>query len=204
MNRVFLLFLISIAAFSFEKQLFAMNSGDIEFGLGYLPINLNATTTNAAGSVSTMDVVYYPLILQTHFQMTADAFISPRLAFTITPRETIDKTADVMVTLLSFPVSLPLDPAGDLNWNFGFGLMKIEQKGKGGSKTLNNGSSTATFYRPNYVSTTQMVTFETGIGYSITPQLATKLDFIFTDFLAETRDASMLLSLSYAMNIGGL
>ena len=84
--RKFTRILISVALVTFVSTVAkAMETGDVKFGLGIMPINVNGTSTSTDGSVAMTSAIAYPFIAQGYFRVLDQTFVSPRLAYTAIP-----------------------------------------------------------------------------------------------------------------------
>lgn len=202
MPKLKIVLMIAASVMIVNVRSHALQSGDLKFGLGFMPLNLNETTTSDDGKAALTSAIAYPFVAQGYVRVLDQSFLSPRIAYTAIPRKSGDGATDISLTLISFPLSIPLGETDGLEWTAGFGLLKITQQGNGGSKQLQNGTGTSTFYRPGYATESQMLTFETGIGTSITPEWSGRFEFLFTDVFSKRLAASALLSFSYSINVG--
>ena len=77
--------------------------------------------------------------------------------------------------------------------------MQYSVSGDGASQTLNNGSSTATFYHPGSSKKATNLFLDFGIGVGIGSRLRADVDAMIPGVLTSRRSANILATLNWAL-----
>jgi hypothetical protein len=174
------------------------------FGLGAEYYNQNAfgrITKSDSGSASSSGVVSYPVQIRYSYYISPTWFVAPQLSRTLLPRESADKATKTTMTHLSFNLGSSVWGFQSWEWSAGPGIISYTIKGKGGIKTLNNGTSTSDFALPSRSVTVNNYTFNLGTAVNFDhSRLA--LQFI-NEALGSSGKRSLSYSLAYCYLFGG-
>jgi hypothetical protein len=190
MARTALRWMICLLTFAAPLRAMAIAPNQLQLGTGALFYNFNNTTDSADGSLNFFGPTYL-LPVQARFHLTAyeNLLFSPRLMYTLLPRESDDGSVKTSVLLLSFPISARIPSWPDLSWTVGFGYMVYQIDGQGGSVVLNDASTSRTFTRPSGSATINMWNLEMGVGYAWE-----RFQFDAELFIGQLTDAEQLTS----------
>jgi hypothetical protein len=202
-NRVPLLSLclFSTIAFSTAPARAASNSEAFDLGISAMSYQMNRLAANDSGQTSTMGTQFVHLYAQGNIGIGKAATFSPSLRYapgSLFATESPDGGSTVSLTTVGLPF---LWHASRFNFGGGPTLLRYEIDGKGGQKTLNNGTGQATFGLPGRkVATT--TTALSLIGQGHLQDVLIGLDLL-TQGLGSSEKRSFSLSLVIAYAIGG-
>lgn len=181
--------LVSPLAEAFENKTFSL-------GLGYHSRNiLNRIATKSDGSTSLLGVTSFPFIFQYDWNFHEAYFVAPQLAYTFMPQVAADKSTSTTMMHLAFPVGMNFLESGKAEWFVGPGLIQYAMKGKGGTKTMNNGTSTTESAVPGRSVAIRNYTFNVGAAYNFSKSRVA-LTLISENFISNTR-RTQSLNLAY-------
>jgi hypothetical protein len=137
---------------------------------GLFQHNMMKLTDTPAGTEDKFGDAYYPLGVKYTIDM-GGYFFAPAFHFTnitslVKPNETPEEGAQKEIWLLHFPAVMNVTAWLDLK--FGLGIFRYEIKGKGGTIELNNGTGTATAYKPDRTVTSNTMYLVLGSGFPMT------------------------------------
>ena len=193
--------LLFILALGISQNLWAYKNSTFYLGGGYYAQNSLARTTVAEnGAGAALGQASLPLAIKYDWQMGFDLFFSPQIVSSLLyPRTSVDSAAKISFTHLVLPVGRTFQ-SSNFEWSMGPGLMSYEFKGAGGSKILNNGTSTQSFGLPGRTVTSRTVTFNLGLAYNNLGRWG--MDVIVEDAISNTKRAESLF-FSYLYAFGG-
>jgi len=182
---------------------FAGSANGLYAGLGlYAQNSFDKTTKTDDGSGSLLGAYSFPLIARYNITFSDRWTFAPALCFTPLPRDSGGGTAKTTFIHLSLPFVYRMNGGGrDLEFYAGPGVSQYQIKGAGGTKTLNNGTTTATFAVPGGDSTSKLVTADLGFALDEDPHRMS-VDF-FIDGAGSPGKRSINLLLSYMYHFGG-
>lgn len=192
------LLLVAISlSFSSFSQAFENNANYV--GIGYYSQNsFNATSQKETGETGFLGEASYPVNFKKDFSMTGAWFVAPQFSYTLLPRSSAGNTAKVTIAHLEAQFGKNFD--SNFDWFVGPGLLYTSIKGAGGTKVMNNGTSTATFAVPGNDSTIQKITMNFGTSYTIQHN---RIGFeIIVENLFSSKKRAENLMLSYAYLFG--
>ncbi len=120
-------------------------------------------------------------------------FLSPGLGF---GKHSGEDEASRTEIILQYHISQEITSYFLFQYGFSNTITKIS--GKGGSVSLNNGNSTATFYTPDTTQTSYMASLDLGGEFILTPYLGTRLQVSIDRFLSsKSRRVSHFITVNY-------
>ena len=183
---------------------YALTDGALFGGAGLLILNSQRTATEDTGSTSFMTTSFYPLQVRGYYQLFGSTYFSPRLAYTLLPREAEDGATDTRILQISLPFTETFGSTQSWDYSYGLGVQLYQQQGQGGTVTLGNAGGTSEFARPSTNSESQSWLVELGLGYQATPDWRVDLELWSQSLLSERRAFSWYLNFSYKISgLGG-
>ena len=162
-------------------------------------------TTNASdGSPGTLGAMSFPIGLM-YSGMVSDTFgIAPSVWYTTLARSSGGGTAKTTMMHLSIPLTYALTSGsvGEFDVLFGPGLLMYSIQGAGGTKVLNNGTSTSTFGIPGNTASVRTLSADLGIDW-LFGQCRLGLDFAI-EGAASTDKRTINVALNFLYSFGGL
>lgn len=153
----------------FGSDAYAFKNNTFSIGIGYHSRNaLNRLSAKADGSKSLLGVTSFPLVLQYDWNFYESYFVAPQLHYTLLPQEATDKSTKTTMTHILFPIGMNFFESSDnaAEWFVGPGIVQYSMKGKGGIKTLNNGTGTSSFAVPGREVKIRNITLNMGLAYN--------------------------------------
>lgn len=184
-----------------SQNLLAFKDKSLDFGVAYFSQAVpNKITTDDSGKSSLMGTTYLPFKLQYNTNVYDQWFWAPQLSYTVIPRSLTGDTGKVTLMHLGLPFGKNFESWSGWDWYVGPGLIYYEYKGAGGTKVMNNGTSTANFAIPGNSSTVKKITWNAGAGFSFG---ASRLDIavIFENFFSNKK-RTQNLALAYTYGFG--
>lgn len=172
-------------------------------GLGlYAQNSLGKTTKAADGAGSFMGAFSLPVSLRYVYEFASSWSAAPTLFYTPIGRASGGTTATTTFFHLSLPASLRLSGSGrEFELFFGPGISMYQIKGAGGTKTLNNGTTTSTFAVPGGSSTSKLVTLDFGGAWVEDPHRLSLEAFVEGAGSSEKRSFNVIAT--YMYHFGG-
>ncbi|MCC6277952.1 MAG: hypothetical protein IT289_08570 [Oligoflexia bacterium] len=165
-------------------------------GIGLLSHSLGKVANSGSGETVLVGPLYYPLFIQSYFKLSNQWFVGPQLGYTVFGRTSNDGGTKFTYLYLNVPFGKTFGgDDGAFDWNFGPGLWVYTASGGGGTKVLNNGTSTATFGVPGTSQSSKTLSLNGGLGYSL-DYFRFGADLILEGFLSNRRSFSVLISIS--------
>lgn len=172
------------------------------FGGGLIAQNSFGRTTNTSdGAASTFGSYIYPLGIMYEFELFSGYRVAPSLWYTPMTRSSGGATAQTTYMHLSLPVIFNLY-GNEIQMTAGPGLSMYTIKGAGGTKSLNNGTSTSTFGVPSGTSSVKTMTADLGFAYTMSNHRLA-LDFYIEGFMSSTK-RTFNVGLNYLYFFGDL
>lgn len=191
-----ILLLVVFHSFFWHERGFSFTTNTYSVGLGYYSMNANGkTTSSATGSANAMGTTFFPFFFGYFYEVSASFFVVPQIQYSLMPRSGEDGVKSSIMKL-DLPLGGNIGQGPDFDWQFGPSIEMYTVKGPGGTKVLNNGSSTSTFARPGRSVTARTLSFKSGLGYTI-QSWRTSFDIYWAAALSEKRSISYLLSVGY-------
>lgn len=167
-------------------------------GAGVLFQNLLTTTTSSSGSASLTGTLYLPsLQLSATLPMGGSGSgwgLAPSIYYTPLGKIQSD---EVTKRLLIAQIPLYFAFNDKLNWKLGPGFQSYSVSGDGGAVTMNNGTGTAVFYRPNGSVTSTTLLIAAGISWVMDESWKLDVDVFVPGFLTTRRAYTLGLSLNW-------
>lgn len=166
-------------------------SSTYRFGASAFLSQISQTTTESNGKTSFIGKgSYFPLFFET--KSVHESFtLVPRISYTLIPRNTGDGATKAYLFIASLPFENVWTET--LTYTYGLSYLSTEQVGNGGSVTLNNGTGTTVFYRPNKSSTSRNLALTFGLQKNF-PSWRLDIDTLLV--------APMSTAASFHFNIG--
>lgn len=170
-------------------------------GIGYFSHHINEVTSTDDAKKNLAGTTYFPLIARYNTQaFWGSIFWAPYLEFThlttlIVKNETPDGTTKRNFAIVGSPLIYPVGEAFFLSGGPSF--MYYELKGKGGTKTVNNGTGTTVFGVPSKTRTSKLFMLEIGAGWQLT-DWRIGLDLYLSGLASERLATSFQASFTYA------
>lgn len=159
---------------------------------GYVPFGLS-TQKDKTGSRRTLSAEPY-IFFNTVMQAPLNHVFMPEFGYVFHTSEKFDDYSKSTMFLLA-DVGYKL--TGNLLLRYGLGLFRTSIGSDGAAITLQNGSSTATYYRPSENVTSYNTTWNLGIENSFNKNYALKFQFYVFEPISSHRDVSYSLALAY-------
>lgn len=173
------------AAFSGSEKTFYVGTGVTFYNMGKLTSSDNAST-------SLLGQLYVPhLQLTKQFPAFGLKFLS-EVSFTPLAVKASD---GVSKRIFTGSVS-GLFGSGVVQLKTGFGILLYFVGGNGGAVTLNNGTSTQTFYSPGTTKSAKAFYLDLGVGFRLPSSIRIDLDLLATGALTTRRAFSTVFTLS--------
>ena len=159
---------------------------------GYVPFGLS-TQKDDDGSRRTFSFEPY-IFINTVIQAPYNHVFLPEFGYvfhTSTQYDDYDKSTMFLLADLGYKLT------PNLILRYGLGVFRTSVGSDGGAVTLQNGSGTATFYKPSDSVTSYNTTWNLGIENSININYALRFQFYLFEPLSSKRDLSYSLALAY-------
>jgi len=158
---------------------------------GYVPFGLS-TQTSADGGANTFG--FDPVVSINHIiPMFWGELFMPEFGLVLNGEGKDGYDKKTLFFLLDFGHRFTSGLVG----RYGLGTFMTKISGDGGAVELNNGTSTATFYRPSKSVTSWNTTLNGGLEWAFDANYAMRFELFMFDFLASTRKFSYILNLTY-------
>lgn len=151
-------------------------------GVGTLVTNFLSAQTSADGGRRTFQVAP-TLLVGGELPIYGQTFFTPRIGYSMYLDEKDDTSKTDM--MLNYHVGTKLMEYFMLHYGFSTFITKI--KGKGGTKELQNGGSTANFYIPDKTVTSYTASLDVGGQVLIHEHWSARVDLFITRFLSSDR-----------------
>ncbi len=169
-------------------------AGKLHFGVGALLQNMGKVTASKDGSASLLGEIYVPTVsLSIPFDFFSLFTMMPSLVYTPLAKSGKDEVTKRFL-ILNLPALINLDSTFDVKVGPGLSLYYVG--GPGGTATLNNGTTTATFYRPATTKHAQLVHLNLGVGVKMQSDFRMDLDFLVSNTFSKRRAFSALFQIS--------
>lgn len=166
-------------------------------GAGSFSQNLLKITGSSDASKSFFGQLYAPqMSLMGDFRVSSAVEVFPTFAFTpisATGANGVKKS----VMLFTLPFGWAWGSSSVVK--VGPGLMMYSVSGDGASQTLNNGSSTATFYRPGSSQTAKEIVLDLGAAFELFDNFRLDLDAVIPGLLTTRRSLNISVALNWAI-----
>jgi hypothetical protein len=181
----------------FLSQAHALKKNSFYGGVGFFNHSLLRVTSSPTGEASFFGPFYYPFFVQSFLPIGEKWFFGPSIGYTIFGRTSPDGGQKMTYLYFTAPFGQEFRKEEDRgwDWNFGPGLWLYTISGSGGTKVLNNGTSTATFGIPGSSQTIKTWSLNGGVGYSI-KESRFAFDLVSESLFSARRSFSFLLSFS--------
>lgn len=184
----------------------ALDHNSFYLGIGYFAENsLGKITKESSGDKSFLGAPSYPVVLRYDYHLfgvsptSKEYFFSPKLTYTLLPREEDGDTLKVTHWHLILPLGIKIGTATNWDLTAGPGILNRTMKGSGGLAQLNNGGSVATFAVPGRKATSQVYTLNLATSYSLDRhQLG--FDIVTEGLFSDKRSMSLMFSYMYKLN----
>lgn len=163
----------------------------------------SVTTSNDASPSFLGEMVDRPFFSwKSSWPAFGPSHFTPSLSYTLLPKSTKDDAADITWLMLTLPLTQPLSST----WNWSYGITYIRQTidGNGGTVVLNNGTGTATFYRPTGSSTSTLFSADLGLHWLMDPKYELSFELKSTGLLSSRRSFNFMIAFHYQLFGGGL
>lgn len=190
--------------FLHSSVVFGFKDNSLSLGVGYFSQNImNKVANSPSGSSEFLGEPNYLLNLKYDLAISSTWFLGTQLGYSVLPRSAAGSTADVTLLHLAFLFGQDFGSTGsEWDWYFGPGILKEDIKGKGGTKVMNNGTSTAVFALPGDTRTVQNISSNLGVSWT-GGQHRLGLDFIILNLLnSDKRAQNLMLSYGYVFSGG--
>jgi hypothetical protein len=187
---VYILCSVSCTAFASSKYL---------LGFGYFSQNaMNKTTKKETGEPSLMGTNMFPLIFAFSTPVFEGWLIEPQIQWTPAPRSTETLTSSIFV----FSLAAGMVITESWNWYLGPSYYSTTLKGKGGTKELNNGTSTTTFAVPGRSVTTKTLALDIGTAVQFS-SYRIAFGSLVESIMSNSGKRTYNLYLNFAYDFGG-
>lgn len=177
-------------------------------GLTVMGRNVLGVANDPDGSKSLFGEIYVPgLMFRGAVSVFGDNLLTPYIAVSQVPflldKETPEGGATVRVWQIGVPMTFPMNDTWSLS--AGLGLLINNIKGKGGTKTLPNGTGTAEFGLPGRSVDSCLIYLDLGAGYEVN-SFQMDLNLFTEGVLTSKRSFNLLFSVTYHLfgGSGGL
>ena len=180
----------------FTTSVLALNKSNVEdvyFNLGTHTEYYNNIQNNSSGGVRKFDLA--PTIgVGAALPIINEFKFIPEFNWVL-PRQ---GSGRILKNIFMFRADLSYDPLKWLRLRMGTSLIFLNQYGRGGTKQINNGNTTSTFYYPNESQTSINNTFDLGVETLFNEDWSARLQtYIYSLFESERRQVSYTLFLTY-------
>ena len=127
------------------------------------------------------------------FKLPRNHYFDPEIGYVFN-QDAEDETTHSTLFLL-YNLEFPVHPQVLLRYGFGTFISKVG--GDGQALTMNNGTTTATFYTPSESHTSYTSSLNLGVKYFFDKKLASRFDLNVMRFVSDGRSLSYLLSITY-------
>lgn len=139
----------------------SLSSPWLYFGAGAFTYPVNSLAGNTNGSKKWITKWYPILSLDARLEIWGKLLFIPGIHYAFLGHESSSESAKVTTIKLPLGFSYPL---WLFDFQFGPGVLWTIIQGAGGTVTLNNGNSTATFAKPGLAAISRLFTWELGLG----------------------------------------
>lgn len=179
-----LLYVTSYNAFSFSPMW---------VGVGSTTRNMSTAQSDSNGGTTKFKFNPTLLVGATLPTLFSGYFFSPAIGF---GKHSTEDDASRTEILLQYHISQPISSLFVLQYGFSNTITKIS--GKGGTVSLNNGSSTTSFYTPSASKTSYMASLDLGGEVLFTSTYGAKIQFSLDRFLSsQRRRVSNIITMNY-------
>lgn len=186
MKKIIILFVLILSVNVYSAS-------PVWFGFGSTTRNYGTAQNDAGGGTEKFQFNPTLLVGTTLPFFLTDFYFIPGIGYA--KYSTEDNTSRSEI-ILQYHISQRILPVFHLLYGFSTTITKIG--GEGGTVTLNNGSSTSTFYTPSEKKTSYIGSLDLGGEFIFTPHFATRLQLSIDRFLSsERRRVSHMLTLNY-------
>lgn len=195
-------FLVAVYLCLLASRSFAFVDNSFNVGISYFSQGVpNKISTQDSGKSSFLGTTYLPFKLQYDWLVFDGWFFAPQLSYSFISRSLSGDTGKATMTSLVLPFGKNLESGSSWDWYVGPGLIQYEYKGAGGTKVMNNGTSTASFAIPGRDSTVKKITMNLGGSYIWGPSRLA-MGLVFENFFSDKKRTQDLV-LSYTYQLGG-
>lgn len=168
-------------------------------GLDAYSPGINKTTSSASAKKDSLSPFQYPLHFVYSYELSSDARLLPQLSYTFFPKKSPEGGETESHLMLKMPYQQKIG-SSDFEWRAGAVFHQTSIAGKGGTKTLNNGTSTQSFAIPNSTRTSRIIAVEIGAAYEYEKLLSQVNLMMEAPLNSKRRTYALMLSFSY--NVG--
>lgn len=161
LNKKVLLILVS-SFLPFSAWTAGLPKSGNYLGLGYIFHNSGSVATSATSGAKPLFANPYSQITYAHFLEVGGFILSPNFSLGLFSRKSPDGSQKTSVSSLGLRAHSQI--SSDFDWHYGLGSMAYTIKGSEGTKTLDNGSSTAEFGLPGGSRTSSLLYLDFGLA----------------------------------------
>ncbi|MCM0605877.1 MAG: hypothetical protein KA715_07275 [Xanthomonadaceae bacterium] len=165
-------------------------------GVGLLSQNFSRVSGGVSGNPG-LGTIYPEVHLSYDLFIGAGYSLSPWVLYT--PMLRISRDGGDTTNVLALALRLKKDLSSSLSANLGVGEFIYRMYGPGGTTTLNNGNSTATFALPSGSVASTLFTVNTGFGFAFSETWRTDLDMMVVNLFSAKRAFNAVLSVGYGI-----
>lgn len=195
--------IVILFALFWNCSAYGLQAGQYQAGFGIYTPNWLATSKNSSSEVGFFGQESYPFYLRAVWTGWGGYLFTPRLLYTLIPRELQDTAGTSSLLGLSLPFT-SIAASGRWDWSWGLSWWQQTIKGKGGTVVGQNAGSPTVFYRPDRTVSSRFFTVDLGLGWNWSPQWRSDLELHLAGVLSERRAYHVFVTLSYVFSSWGL